>query len=89
MKLAPIWLSADGRRVEDKNSPLYKSKLPDLTNRFPLGAKVREDVTTNDEKTQGSSTRVVLEGTASRTKYLEKQEKQVNYLEMPKLEGYF
>lgn len=63
--LEPQWLPADGRQVEDKNSPFFGQKLPNLTERFIRGSKPDEDVVTDELKTVGGADPVSLSGSFS------------------------
>jgi hypothetical protein len=59
--LAPMWLPADGRVVNDLTSPLNKTTLPDLRGVFVLGADAgTSSVIPTDATTTGGST--VLNG---------------------------
>ena len=67
--LAPVWLPADGRMVEDQASPLYGTQLPDLSNRFVMGADPAVDVLMSGEATTGGNAEINasihIEGTTS------------------------
>ncbi|MDY6951066.1 MAG: hypothetical protein SWE60_06115 [Thermodesulfobacteriota bacterium] len=42
--LKPRWLPADGRQVDDRKSELFGEYLPNLVDRFPLGAHAEKNI---------------------------------------------
>lgn len=52
--LAPEWLPADGRVVNDALSPLNKHALPDMVARFPFGLPPDRDAADSSATTGGS-----------------------------------
>jgi hypothetical protein len=66
--LAPWWLPADGRVVNDPMSPFNGRALPDMVARFPLGQPPDRDATDNSATTGGSRSfeqAVTLAGTTA------------------------
>ncbi|HEX3126566.1 MAG TPA: hypothetical protein VH394_04490 [Thermoanaerobaculia bacterium] len=53
-RLAPEWLPADGRVVNDSQSPLDKRILPDMNGRFLRGVPPNQDASDNASMTSGS-----------------------------------
>ncbi len=54
-QLKPNWLPADGLVVDDPQSPLNGRELPDLIDRFVMGADQKADLSLKDANTVGGT----------------------------------
>lgn len=88
-KMAPNWLPADGSTVRNKESKLFGKKLPDLKDRFVLGASPEANIYPESEINVGGTTKVILSGFTGEVKYTTKHQEQEGVDTPPLNNGFF
>lgn len=58
--LGPVWMPANGAKLNDASSPLNGQQLPNLENRFVLGSAGSEDVVAENIDNTSGSTSIAL-----------------------------